>query len=144
MLYTFANSRKTLLVSYARMPTNQIFKHNREVNKRINMEMVKYKEVESKIINIRGIHVILDSDIAALYEVETKHINQAVRNNPERFPNKFIIELTAQEKTEVVKNFDHLQKIKFSKVNPKAFTEQGLYMLSTILKSPRAVEAAYN
>ncbi|MFN7095374.1 MAG: ORF6N domain-containing protein, partial [Burkholderiales bacterium] len=72
--------------------------------------------------------------------VETKHVNQAVRNNPERFPEGFILELTNQEKVEVVKNFDHLRNLKFSKVNPKAFAEQGLYMLATILKSTKAIE----
>ena len=96
------------------------------------------KLVENKIIEIRNSKVIIDSDVAVLYGVETKHINQAVKNNPDRFPDEFIIELTTQEKAKVVKKFDHLSGLKFSKVNPKAFTEQGLYMLATILKSERA------
>ncbi len=57
----------------------------------------------------------------------TNEINQAVKNNPKRFPVGFVFELTTEEKYEVVKNFDHLHSIKFSKVNPKVFTEQGLY-----------------
>lgn len=122
------------------MPTNQVFKHDLELNKRIDMEMIKYKEVESKIINIRGIHVILDSDVAALYGVETKHINQAVRNNPDKFPTGYIIELDQEEWKEV------RSKILTSPLGggrtykPRAFTEKGLYMLATILKSPRSVE----
>lgn len=103
------------------------------------MQVIKYDQVKEKIIELREQQVILDSDVAGLYGVKTKHINQAVRNNPDRFPEGFIIELTADEKLEVVKNFDHLENLKFSKVNPKAFTERGLYMLATILKSPSAI-----
>lgn len=84
--------------------------------------------------------VILDSDVAELYGVETKHINQAVRNNPEKFPEGYIISLTQSQKDEVVKNFDHFANLKFSSALPKAFTEKGLYMLATILKSPVATE----
>jgi hypothetical protein len=106
------------------------------------MQLATYDNVKNKIIEIRHNKIILDSDVAVLYGVETKHINQAVKNNPERFPEGFIMELTEQEKAEVVKNFDHLHKLKFSRVLPKAFTERGLYMLATVLKSPKAVEAS--
>ena len=95
--------------------------------------------VEEKIITLRNQQVILDCDVAELYGVATKEINQAVRNNPEKFPDGYIFELDSQEKGEVVKNFDHLQNLRFSPQFPKAFTEKGLYMLATILKSPRAV-----
>ena len=97
-------------------------------------------EVEKKIITVRNKKVILDSDVAELYDVQTKEINQGVRNNPRKFPEGYVFELTEDEKTEVVKNFDHLQKLKFSSQLPKAFTEKGLYMLATILKSDQAVE----
>ena len=97
-------------------------------------------EVEKKIITVRNKKVILDSDVAELYDVLTKEINQGVRNNPRKFPEGYVFELTEDEKNEVVKNFDHLQKLKFSPQLPKAFTEKGLYMLATILKSPKAVE----
>lgn len=96
--------------------------------------------VEEKIITLRNQQVILDCDVAELYGVATKEINQAVRNNPEKFPDGYIFELDSQEKGEVVKNFDHLQNLRFSPQFPKAFTEKGLYMLATILKSPRAVQ----
>ncbi len=94
--------------------------------------------VKNKIILIREQQVMLDSDIALLYGVATRDINKAVKNNPDKFPKDYIFELTSQEKAEVVENFHHLENIKYSKVNPKAFSEKGLYMLATILKSPKA------
>lgn len=72
--------------------------------------------------------------------METKEVNQAVRNNAEKFPEGYVIALNMTEKTEVVKNFDHLENLKFSSSLPKAFTEKGLYMLATILKSERATQ----
>ncbi|MCX8514047.1 MAG: ORF6N domain-containing protein [Burkholderiales bacterium] len=103
------------------------------------MQIVTYDQVKDKVISVRNQQVILDSDVAELYGVETKRINEAVKNNPEKFPNGYILELNNNEKAEVVENFDHLQKLKFSSTLPKAFTEKGLYMLATILKSPTAV-----
>ena len=82
----------------------------------------------------------MDSDVAELYGVETKRVNEAVSNNPEKFPEGYVWVLNGTEKNEVVENFDHLHKLKFSPQFPKAFTEKGLYMLATILKSPKAVE----
>lgn len=96
--------------------------------------------VEEQIIEIRNIHVILDSDIAALYGVETRDINKAVKNNPDKFPDNYIIQLNKREKNELVENFHRFDGLKHSTVNPKAFTEKGLYMLATILKSPKATE----
>jgi len=104
------------------------------------MDILKNNSVEEKIITIRGISVILDSDVAELYGVETMRINEAVKNNPEKFPEGYIFELSKKEKKEVIENFDN-PKIKFSPAFPKAFTEKGLYMLATILKSPRATQA---
>jgi hypothetical protein len=92
------------------------------------------------IITLRKQQVILDCDVADLYGVETKEINQAVRNNPEKFPEGYIWAIDDQEKNELVKNFDRFEKQKHSSVLPRAFTEKGLYMLATILKSPRAVQ----
>ena len=102
--------------------------------------MTNIIEVENKIITLRDQQVILDADVAELYGVETKRVNEAVSNNPEKFPKGYVFLLTSQEKIEVVENFDHLHKLRFSPSNPKAFTEKGLYMLATILKSPKAVE----
>jgi hypothetical protein len=102
------------------------------------MEIVKFENVEEKIITLRNLKVIIDSDVAMLYGVETKRVNEAVNNNTEKFPDGYIIELTDSEKKELVENFDHLDKLKYSSALPKAFTEKGLYMLATILKSSKA------
>lgn len=83
--------------------------------------------------------MLLDRDVAMLYGVETKHINQALKNNPDKFPAEYVIELDKQEKNELVKNFDRFNVLKHSTVMPTAFTEKGLYMLATIIKSPQAV-----
>jgi len=102
--------------------------------------MTNIMDVEDKMITLRNQQVILDSDVAELYGVQTKEINQAVKNNPGKFPEGYIWELSENEKSEVVKNFDHLQRLRFSPQLPKAFTERGLYMLATILKGPKAEE----
>ncbi len=102
------------------------------------MNTVTFAEVESKIIEIRGQQVIIDSDVAELYGVETREVNQALSRNLEKFPEGYIFELDAQEKEELITNCDHLKKLKFSPSFPKAFTERGLYMLATILKSAKA------
>jgi len=104
------------------------------------MGIVKFEKIENNIIELRGQKVILDSDVADLYGVKTKEINQAVSNNAEKFPNSYIFELTKTEREEVVKKFDHLKNLKFSPYLPKAFTERGLYMLATILKGERATQ----
>ncbi|MDR2585274.1 MAG: ORF6N domain-containing protein [Prevotellaceae bacterium] len=103
------------------------------------MEIVKFSDVEDKVINIRGKNVILDSDVAVLYGVETKRVNEAVKNNPEKFPNGYVIELNNSEFYDLRSKFSttNLEK---TRSLPKAFTEKGLYMLATILKSPKATE----
>lgn len=100
------------------------------------------KDVESRIITLRGQQVLLDRDVADLYGVQTKEINQAVKNNPKKFPARFLMQVDIYEKQELVKNFDRFEKLKHSNVAPTAFTEQGLYMLATILKSNQAVETS--
>jgi len=121
------------------------------MKKIVSTKLVKLEDVNSKIIVVRDTNVILDSDVAALYGVETKRINEAVSNNPDKFPAGYVFELSKKEKEEVVEIFDHLQKqevikifdnpkIKYSPVLPKAFTKKGCYMLATILKSPKATQ----
>ncbi len=102
--------------------------------------MIKIEDVQDKVLQLRNENVIIDSDVATLYGVETKRINEAVKNNPEKFPEGYVFKLSPQEKTEVVENFGHLNQLKFSKVEPRAFTERGLYMLATILKGEQAVQ----
>lgn len=102
--------------------------------------MTNIMDVEDKMITLRNQQVILDSDVANLYDVETRDINKAVKNNPRKFPEGYIIELNASEKRELVENFHRFNRQKHSTTNPKAFTEKGLYMLATILKGPKAEE----
>ncbi len=101
---------------------------------------IQFHNVEDKIISVRNQYVILDSDVAELYGVETRDVNKAVKNNSDKFPKGYIFELNKDEKKEVVENFHHLEKLKYSPVSPKAFTEKGLYMLATILKSAKATQ----
>ena len=103
-------------------------------------EIINTEDVRGNVIILRGQQVILDRGVAALYGVETRIIKQAVKNNPEKFPDGYLFVLTDGEKEEVIKNFDNPDSIRFSPVNPTAFTERGLYMLATILKSKRAVQ----
>ena len=102
------------------------------------------KDVESRIVIVRGQHVLLDRDVAELYGVETKRINEAVKNNPEKFPPRCIIYLDEEESAVLRSKFSTIEpsqgKGHYSKYNFKAFTERGLYMLATILKSPRATQ----
>ena len=102
-------------------------------------ELMPALPVERCILAIRGEKVILDADLASLYGVATKALNQAVRRNSARFPGDFAFLLTPEEKTEVVTNCDHLRRLKFSPVSPRAFTEHGALMAANILNSPRAV-----
>ena len=96
--------------------------------------------IEGRIQVIRGLRVMIDVDLAALYGVETKRLNEQVKRNRERFPADFLFQLTAHEKAEVVANCDHLQKLKFSKVLPYAFTEHGAIQAANVLASTQAVE----
>ena len=101
---------------------------------------VMLPRIESRILVVRRHKVIIDADLALLYGVQTKALNQAVKRNAERFPQDFMIQLTADEKTEVVTTCDHLQKLKFSKALPYAFTEHGAIQAANVLNSARAVE----
>ena len=103
---------------------------------------VKFEDINKRLIVLRDNNVLIDSDVASLYGVTTKVVNQAVKNNPEKFPDGYVLALTKAEKTELVKNFDHLSGLKFSSQLPKAFTEKGLYMLATILKSEKATSTS--
>lgn len=99
------------------------------------MDIIRFDNLESKLIQYKNKVVLIDSDVASLYGVHTRDINKAVSNNLDKFPKGYIIELTKEEKAEVVENFHHLEKLKYSPHLPKIFTEKGLYMLATIIKS---------
>ena len=100
-------------------------------------------DIENKILVIRGQQVMLDRDLAELYGVETKRLNEQVRRNIERFPEDFMFSLNKTEKDEVVAICDHLQALKFSPSLPFAFTEQGVAMLSSVLKSQRRLRSTF-
>jgi hypothetical protein len=89
---------------------------------------------------LRGQKVLVDADLAELYGVSTKRLNQQTRRNAERFPADFVFELTPQEKAEVVANCNHLARLRFSPALPLAFTEHGALMAAAVLNTPRAVE----
>lgn len=104
--------------------------------------MIPDERIEKTILLIRGKKAIIDADLAELYGVTTKRLNEQVRRNRSRFPEDFIFQLTTEEKSEVVANCDHLSKLKFSKTLPYAFTEHGAIMAASILNAPRAIEAS--
>lgn len=105
-----------------------------------SLQSVREADIESYLMELRGKKVLIDRDVALLYGVETKRVNEAVKNNPERFPEGYVFSLQVSEKQYLVENFDRFNSLKHSVMEPKAFTEKGLYMLATILKSPRAVD----
>jgi hypothetical protein len=99
-----------------------------------------FPRIESRILTLRHQRIIIDTDLALLYGVDTKRLNEQVKRNAERFPQDFMFQLDATEKAEVVANCDHLNKLKFSKTLPFAFTEFGAIQAASVLNSPRAVE----
>ena len=108
------------------------------------MEIIKFEELENKLIKYNEKFVLVDRDVAQLYGVETREINQAVLNNLDKFPQGYIVELKDEEKIELIKKFDRFNKLKHSTVNPKVFTEKGLYMLATIIKSKVSIQTSKN
>ncbi len=101
--------------------------------------MKRLKSIESLILTLRGRKILIDADLAAIYGVETRTLNQAVKRNAERFPEDFIFALNAAEKLKVITNCDHLARLKFAKSMPFAFTEHGAIMAATVLNSKQAV-----
>jgi hypothetical protein len=107
-------------------------------------QAMDFSNIEKSIILVKGQNVLFDSDVAKIYGVLTKEVNQAVKNNPEKFPAGYILKLTDEETNSLRSNRMTLKKPgrgQHSKYNPTAFTEKGLYMLATILKSPQATAA---
>lgn len=104
------------------------------------MKIMKSKKpLESLIITVRGHKVLMDLDLAEIYGVPTKRLNEQVKRNVDRFPEDFVFQLNAKEKAEVVANCDHLVRLKFSHQLPYAFTEHGAIMAAMVLNSPEAV-----
>lgn len=107
-----------------------------------NKSIVPVGKIENRILLIRGEKVIVDSDLSELYGVPTKRLNEQVKRNSDRFPSDFVFQLSSEEKSQVVANCDHLEKLKFSKSNPYAFTEHGAIMAASVLNSPQAIETS--
>ena len=105
-------------------------------------DIIPTNHIENLILDIRGQQVMLDRDLANLYGVDTKVLNQAVKRNIERFPVRFRFQLSDLERDKLVTNCDRLQMLKHSNVNPFVFTEQGVAMLSTVLRSKTAINVS--
>jgi len=110
------------------------------MTKTTTYNMIPTERIENAILLIRGQKVIIDADLAYLYSVPTKVLNQAVSRNEKRFPPDFMFRLSKDEKDELVTNCDRFQKLKHSSALPRAFTEQGVAMLSSVLNSDRAIQ----
>ena len=102
--------------------------------------IVKIENLEELLIELRGENILLDADVPVIYGVETKRVNEAIKNNPDKFPQGYMFELDEVEFSDLRSK---ISTAKFAKtrVVPKAFTEKGLYMLATILKSQQATQA---
>ncbi len=107
------------------------------------MELIANENIETRIYQIRNTKVMLDSDLAKLYQVETKRINEAIKNNPDKFPYDFMFKLTKDEE-EILRSKISTSSWGGRRYNSKVFTEQGVYMLATILKSKIATEVTIN
>jgi len=102
-------------------------------------QLITGTNIENMILSIRGAQVMIDRDLAVLYGVETKVLNQAVKRNIERFPERFRFQLSKNETDELVTICDRLKNLKHSSIPPHVFTEQGVAMLSSVLNSPTAI-----
>jgi len=107
------------------------------------LQITQFKTLEDKLIHLRGIVVLVDRDVAELFGMQTRDVNKAVKNNRHKFPQGYFVELSPDEKKELVENFHRFNTLKHSTVAPKAFTEKGLYMLATILKGDTATQATF-
>lgn len=108
--------------------------------KPVSAEAVKGAEsISLRILVLRGQRVLLDADLAVIYGVTTKRLNEQVKRNTRRFPEDFVFKLTAAEKAEVVANCDHLRQLRFAKSRPYAFTEHGAIQAANVLNSEQAV-----
>ena len=106
--------------------------------------IIPQENLTEMIFLIRGHRVMIDRDLAGLYQVETKALNQAVKRNPSRFPADFMFQLNKTEKNELVTNCDRFKSLKHATSEPYAFTQDGVSMLSSVLNSERAVNVNIN
>lgn len=110
------------------------------MSKETPKSVIPVETIQDRILLIRGQKVILDSDLAALYRVATRRLNEQIKRNRGRFPEDFMFQLTPEEKNEVVANCDNLRNLKYYRGLPYAFTEHGALMAANVLNSDRAVK----
>ena len=108
--------------------------------KKAKIDIIPQESIESKIFSIRGKRVMFDRDLANLYQVETKVLNQAVKRNIQRFPEDFMFQITKEEFNSLMSHFVTLKRGQHRKYLPYVFTEQGVAMLSSVLNSERAIQ----
>lgn len=108
----------------------------------MDSEVVELDSIERRIIHMRGTRVIIDADLATMYGVSTKRLNEQVRRNIDRFPADFMFQLTSSEKSKVVAICDHLAQLRYTPAFPLAFTEHGAIMAASVLNSTQAVEVS--
>ncbi|WP_455070703.1 ORF6N domain-containing protein [Prevotella histicola] len=113
------------------------------MDKEKNQSSLLLVNVQRSIVSVRGQQIIIDADVAHLYGVETKRINEAVRNNPDKFPSDYMFILTKEEVEALRSKKSSTNLSSKSRSLPKAFTEKGLYMLATILKSKNAIAVTF-
>ena len=101
---------------------------------------IQIVDIEPRILTLRGVKVMIDRDLAALYGIQTYRLNEAVKRNKKRFPANFMFQLSKEEKQELIANCDRLSTLKHSPTLPYAFTEHGVAMLSSVLNSERAIQ----
>ena len=107
-----------------------------------NEIILSQQQIESRIFTVRGKQVMIDRDLAEMYRVKVKRLNEQVKRNLERFPDNFCFQLADRERDELVANCDRFKTLKHASVNPYAFTEQGVAMLSSVLRSDVAVKVS--
>ncbi|MFA6618278.1 MAG: ORF6N domain-containing protein [Candidatus Neomarinimicrobiota bacterium] len=113
-----------------------------KINSRPLISNYHFKDIKSMIFTFRGKQVMLDRDIANYFGIETKRLNEQVKKNMERFPESFCFKLTRNEKNELVAKCDQFENLKHSSALPFAFTEQGVAMLTAVIKNSQAVSAS--
>ena len=117
--------------------------NERTLAKSGNLQPALITEVNNSIVTIRETPVISDADVAFLYGVETRRVNEAVKNNPEKFPEDYMFAISQEEKDDLRSKISTTKVSTKSRAQTKVFTEKGLYMLATVLKSSRAVDVTF-
>jgi hypothetical protein len=124
------------------MPEDLHFEDKEDSAMNHDLSLVPLQQIQGMIFTVRGVQVMVDRDLAEIYEVENKRLNEQVKRNIERFPETFRFQLTDAEKDQLVANCDRFGSLKHATSNPYAFTEQGVSMLSAVLRSPTAVKVS--